>query len=186
MLTMTITIRWAECQWNIASEPAAGHQLGIALSHSLLSLFFCFSFLPRFPSLSLSQRQTPCSRRSILPQYHSMCKGCPLPLPQPTTNALWKINRQDEASAYPAVGKAGGGGTVQYRPSICWPFTVSTHRAHDVVATLNQRQRRWFNVATTSCARWVLCADSHQTCREQSPWSRDSHLLAQDWLFNAS
>ena len=30
----------------------------------------------------------------------------------------------------------------------------TSHRAHDVVATLNQRQRRWFNVATTSCAQW--------------------------------
>ena len=29
-----------------------------------------------------------------------------------------------------------------------------THRAHDVVATLNQSRRRWFNVAITSCDRW--------------------------------
>ena len=26
--------------------------------------------------------------------------------------------------------------------------------AHDVAATLNQRQWRWFNVAATSCAKW--------------------------------
>ena len=31
------------------------------------------------------------------------------------------------------------------------PVSVGTHWAHDVVATLNQRQWRWFNVATTSC-----------------------------------
>ena len=36
-------------------------------------------------------------------------------------------------------------------------------RAHGIVATLNQRLRRWFNVATTPCARWdvirtlILC-----------------------------
>ena len=28
--------------------------------------------------------------------------------------------------------------------------------AHDVVATLYQRQRRWFNVATTPCVQWVI------------------------------
>ena len=31
----------------------------------------------------------------------------------------------------------------------------AAHRSHDAVATLNQRRRRWFNVATTSCAQWV-------------------------------
>ena len=31
-----------------------------------------------------------------------------------------------------------------------------THWTHDVVATLNQRRWRWFNVATMSCAQWVL------------------------------
>ena len=27
--------------------------------------------------------------------------------------------------------------------------------AHDAVAMLNQRQRRWFNVGTTSCSQWA-------------------------------
>ena len=31
-----------------------------------------------------------------------------------------------------------------------------THWSHDVVAALNQRQCRWFNVATTSCAQWEM------------------------------
>ena len=30
----------------------------------------------------------------------------------------------------------------------------ATHWAHDVAATLNQRQWRWFIVTTTSCAQW--------------------------------
>ena len=29
------------------------------------------------------------------------------------------------------------------------------NRTHNVVTTLNQRQWRWFNVATTSCAQWA-------------------------------
>ena len=33
-----------------------------------------------------------------------------------------------------------------------------SHWGHDVVATLNQRQWRWFNVATTSCPQWVSLA----------------------------
>ena len=33
--------------------------------------------------------------------------------------------------------------------------SVATHWAHDVVATMNQRHWRWFNVATTSCVLWV-------------------------------
>ena len=46
-----------------------------------------------------------------------------------------------------------------------WPTEIqvrvnSTQWAHDVVATLNQRHWRWFNVATTSCAQWVV-----STCR---------------------
>ena len=32
---------------------------------------------------------------------------------------------------------------------------LHTHLAHDVLAPLNQRRWRWFNVATTSCAQWV-------------------------------
>ena len=34
---------------------------------------------------------------------------------------------------------------------------IRTRRAHDVAATLNQRRRRWFDVAATSCARRVDC-----------------------------
>ena len=34
-------------------------------------------------------------------------------------------------------------------------MTYNTHWAHNVVATLNQRQWRWFNVATTSWAQWA-------------------------------
>ena len=34
---------------------------------------------------------------------------------------------------------------------------IISHWAHDVVATLNQRQWRWFNVASTSCVRAVGC-----------------------------
>ena len=34
------------------------------------------------------------------------------------------------------------------------------HSAHDVVATLNQRNWRWYNVAITSCAQW----DNHPSC----------------------
>ena len=32
---------------------------------------------------------------------------------------------------------------------------VYTHWAHDIVATLNQRHWRWFNLRTTSCAQWI-------------------------------
>ena len=34
-------------------------------------------------------------------------------------------------------------------------YQMYSHRAHDVVVTMNQRQWRSFNVATTSCAQWV-------------------------------
>ena len=34
--------------------------------------------------------------------------------------------------------------------------TSPAHWVHDVVATLNQRLRRWFNVATTSCTQWAI------------------------------
>ena len=37
--------------------------------------------------------------------------------------------------------------------TVCLQY-MSSHRAHDVVPTLNQRHWRWFNVATTSCAQW--------------------------------
>ena len=33
-------------------------------------------------------------------------------------------------------------------------FTRVSHWTHDVVAMLNQRHWRWFNVATTSCVQW--------------------------------
>ena len=36
-----------------------------------------------------------------------------------------------------------------------WTWTGHrTRESHDVAATLNQRQWRWFNVAATSCAPW--------------------------------
>ena len=34
------------------------------------------------------------------------------------------------------------------------PIEKQTPRTHDVVATLNQRQRRWLNVVTTSWVQW--------------------------------
>ena len=46
---------------------------------------------------------------------------------------------------------------ICYR-GISWPLRPALycvlHLAHDVVATLNQRQGRGFNVATTSCDQW--------------------------------
>ena len=47
---------------------------------------------------------------------------------------------------------------------------LPTHWAHDVVATLNQRQWRWFNVATTCCGQWV------EPSHESSP-SKTRHSL---------
>ena len=38
--------------------------------------------------------------------------------------------------------------------SIGWSSLIGW--VHDVVATLNQRHWRWFNVAATSCARWIV------------------------------
>ena len=49
--------------------------------------------------------------------------------------------RQNYISNYPSRGTYVGG---------------LPHWAHDVSATLNQRQWRWFNVAITSCAKWEL------------------------------
>ena len=43
------------------------------------------------------------------------------------------------------------------RPRIthgCLLPSTMTHWAHDVVATLNQRRRRWFKDATASCVQW--------------------------------
>ena len=50
--------------------------------------------------------------------------------------------------------------TAEWLIIICYP----SHSAHDVVATLNQRHWRWFNVATTSCAQWVgIAAGKNRT-----------------------
>ena len=38
---------------------------------------------------------------------------------------------------------------------MCTNKDSTTHWTHDVVATLKQRQWRWFNVVTTSYAQWV-------------------------------
>ena len=55
--------------------------------------------------------------------------------------------------------------TVTGSLSWCWPTDCPinilldahySHWTHDAVATLNQRHLRWFNVATASCAQWVL------------------------------
>ena len=43
---------------------------------------------------------------------------------------------------------------VKYKPWLA-------HWAHDVVATLNQRHWRWFNVATTSCDQWGFTKALH-------------------------
>ena len=37
---------------------------------------------------------------------------------------------------------------------VCEVISERAHWAHDVIATLNQRHWRWFDVAITSCARW--------------------------------
>ena len=41
-----------------------------------------------------------------------------------------------------------------------------THWAHDVFATLNQRQWRWFNAAKTSCAQWVGTPPSYPMIKQ--------------------
>ena len=50
------------------------------------------------------------------------------------------------------LGSVSLGLVQMIEPSPC------SHWAHDVVATLNQRHWRWFNVATTSCPQWVHIA----------------------------
>ena len=44
--------------------------------------------------------------------------------------------------------------SIGWHRLIYWTKNLS-HWPHDVVTTLNQRQWRWFNFATTSCAQWV-------------------------------
>ena len=59
--------------------------------------------------------------------------------------------------------------------------TTLVQRTHDVVATLNQRHSRWFNVAATSCVRWVwfrsVSAFSMQTVSFYINWWISNQML---------
>ena len=46
---------------------------------------------------------------------------------------------------------------IWYAQQVVFSDKHSSHWAHDVVATLNQRRWRWFNVVTTSCGQWDFC-----------------------------
>ena len=78
-------------------------------------------------------------------------------------------------------------GTVIYLVSV-WNVDPSSHWTHDVIdvvniaitghnnwahnvyiAMLNQRQWRWFNVAVTSCAQWVM--SGFCVCRSAQRWA---------------
>ena len=74
--------------------------------------------------------------------------------------------------------------TISQIPDITWPSVVTNpwegahpcypaHWAHDVIATLNQRQRRWFNVTITSCAQWDMQGKT-------TPWPRNSTFDIRD------
>ena len=62
--------------------------------------------------------------------------------------ALWPCRRITEKQALSAI--------VITAYSKMTTILYFSHWAHDVVATLNQRQWRWFNVATTSCDQCAL------------------------------
>ena len=54
-----------------------------------------------------------------------------------------------------------------YQRSMNDVCSVGSHWAHEVVATMNQRHWRWFNVVTTSCAQWNVptqCSMSTRRC----------------------
>ena len=63
---------------------------------------------------------------------------------------------------------------VRYRYCLYLWHIYTYPRAHDVVATLNQRQWRWFNVTTTSCVQWVWCVAGRRG------WTRGD-VLGQTW-----
>ena len=46
-----------------------------------------------------------------------------------------------------------------------------THRAHDVVAKLNQRQWRWFNLSTRSCVIHVTYTSPPGLCHDNWFWT---------------
>ena len=58
---------------------------------------------------------------------------------------------------------------------------ISSHWAQDFVATMNQRQWRWFNVATTSCAKWVSLYNISANRRHWTNVGPPSTTSAQHW-----
>ena len=53
------------------------------------------------------------------------------------------------------IGVKGEGRCCRRTTSVSDISIVSSHWAHNAVATLSQRQWRWFNFVTTSCAQWA-------------------------------
>ena len=68
----------------------------------------------------------------------------------PTLTQHWDIMFTVEITGHP-TGTGISKTNRRYTPK---SGSVLTHRAPDVVATLNRRHWRWFNVATMSGARW--------------------------------